>query len=288
MIDNELATQINTGVQAKQTREITVSLQDAAVQMESHKIWGNADINVEQGEFIAVVGPNGSGKSTLLRVLLGLQPLSKGDVRVLGKLPHRGNQAISYVPQRRSFDPDVPIRGRDLVMMGLEGVNWGFALPGTVHRRRQQLVEQTLSSVEATAYADRPIGRLSGGEQQRLVLAQALVSKPRLLLLDEPLANLDLRNQIAIPQLVAKLARANETTVLLVTHDINPLLPTIDRVIYIAKGKMVIGKPEEVIRAKTLSRLYDTPVQVVKDINGHLFVVGLEQETAHPHEHDEH
>jgi zinc/manganese transport system ATP-binding protein len=287
MVDNQLAEKINTGIPEKQPREITVSLQDAAVQLENHQIWDNANINVEQGEFIAVVGPNGSGKSTLFRVLLGMQILSKGQVRVLGELPQRGNQAIGYVPQRRSFDPDVPIRGRDLVMMGLEGLNWGFAVPGPAQHHRQQRVEETLTAVEATAYADRPIGRLSGGEQQRLVLAQALVSKPRLLLLDEPLANLDLRNQIAIPQLVARLARANAATVLLVTHDINPLLPVVDRVIYIAKGKMVIGKPEEVITTKTLSRLYDAPVQVVKDINGRLFVVGLEQETAHPHEHDE-
>ena len=287
MINNQVGERISAGTTEKQPREITVSLQDAAVQLENRQIWNNADINLEQGEFIAVVGPNGSGKSTLFRVLLGMQPLSQGHVRVLGEIPHRGNQAIGYVPQRRSFDPDVPIRGRDLVMMGLEGLNWGFAVPGPAQHQRKQLVEETLTAVEATTYADRPIGRLSGGEQQRLVLAQALVSKPRLLLLDEPLANLDLRNQIAIPQLVARLARANAATVMLVTHDTNPLLPIVDRVIYIAKGKMVIGKPEEVITPRTLSRLYDTPVQVVKDINGRLFVVGLEQETAHPHEHDE-
>jgi zinc/manganese transport system ATP-binding protein len=263
---------------------LTVSLQDAAVQLENRMIWDNANINVEQGEFIAVVGPNGSGKSTLLRVLLGLQHLSKGHVQVLGETPHRGNQAIGYVPQRRSFDPDVPIRGRDLVMFGLEGLLWGFALSRPSQRRRQHLVEETLISVEAVAYANRPVGKLSGGEQQRLVLAQALIGKPRLLLLDEPLANLDLRNQIAIPQLVAKLARANCTTVLLVTHDINPLLPVVNRVIYIAKGNIVIGKPEEVITTETLSRLYDAPVEVVRDSNGRLFVVGLEQEVAHPHE----
>ena len=263
---------------------LTVSLQDGAVQLENRMIWDNANINVEQGEFIAVVGPNGSGKSTLLRVLLGLQHLSKGHVQVLGETPHRGNQAIGYVPQRRSFDPDVPIRGRDLVMFGLEGLLWGFALPRPSQHRRQQLVEETLASVEAVAYANRPVGKLSGGEQQRLVLAQALIGKPRLLLLDEPLANLDLRNQIAIPQLVAKLARANCTTVLLVTHDINPLLPVVDRVIYIAKGNIVIGKPDEVITTETLSRLYDAPVEVVRDSNGRLFVVGLEQEVAHPHE----
>jgi len=272
-------------MQKKNTTDLTVSLQDAAVQLDSRIIWDDANVNVEQGEFVAVVGPNGSGKSTLLRVLLGLQYLSKGHVKVLGETPHRGNKLIGYVPQRRTFEPDMPIRGRDLVMMGLEGLRWGFALPGPAQHRQQTLVDEILQSVEALKYADRPIGQLSGGEQQRFILAQALIGKPRLLLLDEPLANLDLRNQIAIPQLVAKLASADSTTVLLVTHDINPLLPVVDKVIYIAKGNMVIGKPEEVITTETLSRLYEAPVEVVRDSNGRLFVVGLEQEVAHPHEH---
>ena len=144
MIDNHLAKQVNTGIQEKQPRKITVGLQGAAVQLENHPIWDNANINVEQGEFIAVVGPNGSGKSTLFRVLLGMQTLSQGQVMVLGETPRRGNQTIGYVPQRRSFDPDVPIRGRDLVMMGLEGLNWGFAIPGPAQHRRRQLVEETL------------------------------------------------------------------------------------------------------------------------------------------------
>ena len=181
MTDNHLAEKEIPGTPEKQPREVTVGLQGAAVQLGNHTIWDNANINVERGEFIAVVGPNGSGKSTLFRVLLGMQTLSQGQVMVLGETPRRGNQTIGYVPQRRSFDPDVPIRGRDLVMLGLEGLNWGFAIPGPAQHRRQQLVEETLVAVEATAYADQPIGRLSGGEQQRLVLAQALVSKPRLL-----------------------------------------------------------------------------------------------------------
>ena len=284
-IPNRSVGLINNDMQKKNTTDLTVSLQDAAVQLDSRIIWDDANVNVEQGEFVAVVGPNGSGKSTLLRVLLGLQYLSKGHVKVLGETPHRGNKLIGYVPQRRTFEPDMPIRGRDLVMMGLEGLRWGFALPGPAQHRQQKLVDEILQSVEALKYADRPIGQLSGGEQQRFILAQALIGKPRLLLLDEPLANLDLRNQIAIPQLVAKLASADSTTVLLVTHDINPLLPVVDKVIYIAKGNMVIGKPEEVITTETLSRLYEAPVEVVRDSNGRLFVVGLEQEVAHPHEH---
>jgi zinc/manganese transport system ATP-binding protein len=253
--------------------EQSVILQGAAVQLGGRTIWRDATLSVDQGEFIAVLGPNGSGKTCLLRVLLGLLRLSEGQVYVLGKIPQRGNRLIGYVPQRRTLDPDLPVRGKDLVMLGVDGLRWGFALPGSLHQGRT-IVEDALYSVEATAYADRPIGQMSGGEQQRLLLAQALVGKPRLLLLDEPLANLDLRNQEAITQLVARLARTNRITVLLVTHDINPMLPVMDRVIYIAKGQIVIGTPDEIITSETLSNLYGAPVQVVRDNQGRYLCSG--------------
>jgi zinc/manganese transport system ATP-binding protein len=191
----------------------------------------------------------------------------------LGNIPHRGNPDIGYVPQRRTLDPDLPVRGRDLVALGVGGNRWGFSLPGTV-KKESVIVNEALESVEATAYADRPIGRMSGGEQQRLLLAQALVGNPRLLLLDEPLANLDYRNQEAITQLVSRLARSKHITVLLVTHDINPMLPVMDRVIYIAKGNVVIGTPQEIITTETLTTLYDAPVQVVRDDQGHYLCSG--------------
>ena len=198
---------------------LTVSLQDAAVQLENRMIWDNANINVEQGEFIAVVGPNGSGKSTLLRVLLGLQHLSKGHVQVLGETPHRGNQAIGYVPQRRSFDSDVPIRGRDLVMFGLEGLLWGFALSRPSQRRRQHLVEETLISVEAVAYANRPVGKLSGGEQQRVAIARAIVTDPTILVADEPTGDLDRISAEEIMDMMVRLNAEMGKTIILVTHD---------------------------------------------------------------------
>jgi len=242
-------------------------------------IWRNASFTVNTGEFVAVLGPNGSGKSTLLRLLLGLMAPAAGSLQVLGKRPHRGNADVGYVPQRRNIDRDLPVRGRDFVHLGIDGARWGIELGNnpTYHER----VDQAITSVDAQAYADRPIGRLSGGEQQRLLLAQALAGKPQMLLLDEPLASLDLRNQIVIAELVADLARANRLTVLLIAHDINPLLPVVDRVLYVAHGGVAIGKPAEVITTEQLSRLYDAPIEVLHDSHGHMFVVGLEAESAH-------
>jgi zinc/manganese transport system ATP-binding protein len=242
-------------------------------------VWQNATFAVDAGEFVAVLGPNGSGKSTLLRLLLGLLPPAAGSLQVLGKRPHRGNSDIAYVPQRRSIDRDLPVRGRDFVHLGIDGNRWGVAVGHAASNRRR--VDEAIRSVEAQAYADRPIGRLSGGEQQRLLLAQALAGKPQMLLLDEPLASLDLRNQIVIAELVAELARANSLTVMLIAHDINPLLPIVDRVLYVAHGGVAIGKPAEVITTEQLSRLYDAPIEVLHDSHGHMFVVGLEAESAH-------
>jgi zinc/manganese transport system ATP-binding protein len=242
-------------------------------------VWQDAIFTVAAGEFVAVLGPNGSGKSTLLRLLLGLLPPAAGRLEVLGKRPHRGNADVGYVPQRRNIDRDLPVRGRDFVHLGIDGDRWGVAVGNAASNH--QRVDRAIASVEAQAYADRPIGRLSGGEQQRLLLAQALAGQPQMLLLDEPLASLDLRNQIVIAELVADLARANGLTVLLIAHDINPLLPIVDRVLYVAHGGVAIGKPAEVITTEQLSRLYDAPIEVLHDSHGHMFVVGLEAESAH-------
>ncbi len=265
-------------------RASIVAFQDVAVSIDRRTIWRQATFALEPGEFVAVLGPNGAGKSTLLRLLLGLLQPSEGSVSFLGRAPQRGNRAIGYVPQRRLLDPDLPVRGRDLVMLGLDGLHWGFALPGRMRKQQQARVVEVLAAVEATAYADRPIGHLSGGEQQRLFLAQALVGRPRLLLLDEPLASLDMRSQIGTAHLVAHLAREWGITVLLVTHDINPVLPLVDRVIYVARGQVAIGTAEEIITTQQLSRLYNAPVEVIRDSQGRMFVVGLEEMEGHPRE----
>jgi zinc/manganese transport system ATP-binding protein len=247
----------------------------------SRPIWSQAGFSIPAGSFTAVLGPNGAGKSTLIRLILGqLHPLA-GKLEVLGEAPRRGNPRIGYVPQGSTFDPDLSIRGRDFVGLGVDGHRWGVRL--TRHARVAAATNLSIAAVGAEDYADRQLGRLSGGEQQRLLLAQALVGQPSLLLMDEPLSHLDVRNQGAIVQLISEVARKRRLTVLLIAHDVNPLLPHIDHVLYIAQGKLAMGKPAEIITSESLSAIYSAPVEVLRDRLGRLFVVGLEEEVSHPH-----
>jgi len=246
-------------------------------------VWGGAEIAVERGEFVAVLGPNGAGKSTLLEVLLGLLPPSAGSVEVLGAPPGARGARIGYLPQRRVFDAETRVRGVDLVRLGLDGSRWGLSLPWSARARAARArVAEAIEQVGASAYARRAIGECSGGEQQRLLIAQALVRGPELLLLDEPLDGLDLPNQAAIAALVQRICRAAGVTVLLVAHDVNPLLPYLDRVVYLAAGRALTGTPEEVISSETLSGLYDAPIEVLRTSDGRLVVVG-QPEATHAH-----
>jgi zinc/manganese transport system ATP-binding protein len=264
-----------------------VIARDLAAAYRANPVWSDATFDIDPGEFVAVLGPNGAGKSTLFRLLLGLLRPSSGTLAVLGEPPHRGNSAIGYVPQRRPIDPDQRLAGSEFVKLGLSGHRWGVGLP----RGRADVdlrVAEAVAAVGAESFVDHSIGTLSGGELQRLSLAQAIISQPRLLLLDEPLASLDVRNQVGVAGLVATLARVRGIAVLLIAHDVNPLLPLLDRVMYVARGRVTIGAPEQVITSENLSSLYDANVEVLSDRHGRLFVVGLDDETAHPHhEHDE-
>ncbi|MDQ1440756.1 MAG: zinc/manganese transport system ATP-binding protein [Acidimicrobiaceae bacterium] len=258
-----------------------------AVSYGNRTVFSGADFGVAPGEFVAVLGSNGAGKTTLFRVLLGLLKPTAGRVAVLGQTPQRGNAAIGYVPQRRPVDPELRLAGTELVKLGLTGGRWGPGLPG--RRRTAELgrrVDDAVAAVGAERYAEDPIGNLSGGELQRLALAQAIVSEPAILLLDEPLASLDVRNQVSVAHLVAVLAQARDMAVMLIAHDVNPLLPVVDRVIYLARGRLTIGRPEQVITSETLSNLYDANVEVLRDSRGRRFVVGLDDEAAHPHDLD--
>jgi zinc/manganese transport system ATP-binding protein len=254
-------------------------------------VWSGVDLSVGQGEFVAVLGPNGSGKSTLLDVLLGLLPLSEGSATVLSRRPGSANSQIGYLPQRRSFDAGTRVRGLDLVRLGLDGTRWGFPLPTRISpagRDAARRVEEAIELVGASGYASRPIGALSGGEQQRLLIAQALVRRPRILLLDEPLDSLDLSNQGAVAALVQRICETEGVTVLLVAHDVNPILPFLDRVVYFAGGGGVEGTPREVITGPTLSRLYGVPVEVLETSDGRLVVVGTPEPPAHHHSRHDH
>ncbi len=257
-----------------------VSFHDAGVRLGRRWIWRNVSIDIEAGQFVAVLGPNGSGKSTLLKAALGLIPLSEGSVQILGTPPRRGCRHVGYLPQRRSFDSDVRIRGIDVVRLGLEGDRWGFSLPwptpaaSAARAASDARTAEVIRLVGASGYAERPIGELSGGEQQRLLIAQALAARPNILFLDEPLESLDQTNQQQVSALLNGIARADGVSVLLVTHDINPVLPFVDRVIYVAAGRTMIGEPREVVNTEALSELYGITVEVLRTSDGRLIVVG--------------
>ena len=275
--------------EAHTEQEPILQFDGAGVRLGGRTIWQNVTMQVRAGEFIAILGPNGAGKSTLIKSLLGLVPLSEGSVRVLGAPVRRGNAQVGYLPQRRSFDADVRVRGRDVVHLGLDGGRWGIPLPGLRRlwgggaraRAAAARVEEVIDLVGASPYANRPIGELSGGEQQRLLIAQALVTRPRILLLDEPLESLDLNNQQIVSALIRRVSQEQQVTVLMVAHDVNPILSYLDRVIYIGRGQTAIGTPQEVITSETLSRLYDAPIEVLHARDGRIVVVGQPEEVGY-------
>ena len=256
-----------------------INLEKAAISLGGRTLWHDVDLSISEGEFVALLGPNGAGKSTLIKAILGLVPLSNGTVKVLGEPAGTHNELIGYLPQRRSFDAALRIRGVDVVRLGFDGDRWGVPMPWVSRwtdrgRRTQRRIDEVIRLVDAQEYAHRPIGMLSGGEQQRLLIAQALASKPKILLLDEPLDSLDLPNQGAIAALISRICREERVTVIMVAHDVNPILSHIDRVVYIAGGSVVAGHPADVITAATLTRLYGTPIEVLKSSDGRLVVVG--------------
>ena len=262
-----------------------LELRGAAARIAGRTIWQDVSVTVERGQLVAVLGPNGAGKSTLVRAVLGLQPLGAGSATVLGRGPGEANDRIGYLPQRRSFDEDTRIRGVDLVRLGLDGARWGVPLPGPRSRAAAARVAEVIRLVDATAYAERPIGELSGGEQQRLLIAQALARRPRLLLLDEPLDSLDLPNQVGVAALVRRICTEENVAVLLVAHDVNPIIGYLDGVIYFAGGTAVEGKPEDIVSTETLTALYGVPVEVLHASDGRLVVVGAPDMHGH-HAHD--
>lgn len=260
-----------------------LSIAGAALRRGDQDLWSGLDLEVRAGEFIAVLGPSGSGKTTLLRSILGLQPLSAGRIRVDGQPVQRGNPRIGYVPQQRMLAPDTSMRARDLVALGVRGTRFGLPIPRRGDRAR---VDVLLDGVGATHYADRPVGRLSGGEQQRLRVGQALADDPMLLLCDEPLSNLDLANQRGVTDIIDHRRREHGTAVLFVTHDINPILDRVDRILYIAGGRFLLGTPDEVLQTEVLTALYGTPVFVFR-AGGRLVVVGVPDAETHHEEHQE-
>ncbi|MGH2869768.1 MAG: metal ABC transporter ATP-binding protein [Solirubrobacteraceae bacterium] len=278
---------------ARATDQPAVQLTGVEVAIAGRPILSDVSLSVARGEFVAVLGPNGAGKSTLMRMILGLIPISAGSVRVLGAAPRAARALTGYLPQRHGFDAGTRIRGIDLVGLGLDGARWGLPLTVTAKARgrrhaERERVREVIARVGAEAYAERPIGELSGGEQQRLLIAAALVRRPALLILDEPLDSLDLPNQASVAGLVRDLASAENTAVLLVAHDVNPLLPHLDRVVYLAQGRALAGSVREVISGPRLSELYGAPIEVLQTTDGRLVVVGTPEAPHHHGDRHEH
>jgi zinc/manganese transport system ATP-binding protein len=263
-----------------------VEVCDANVTLGGRAIWTHVNASIAPGEFVAILGPNGVGKSTLLKAILGLLPLSAGTVSWSEAVDRR---AIGYLPQRRSFDASLRIRGVDVVQLGIDGDRWGLPLPGPRSRATARRVHELVDLVGAAAYAQRPIGQLSGGEQQRLLIAQALARRPRLLMLDEPLDSLDLTNQAAVAALISRICRDEGVAVIMVAHDVNPILAYLDRVIYLGHGGAASGTPREVITSETLTTLYGTPIEVLTTSDGRLVVIGQPEAPAyHTDRHGDH
>lgn len=243
--------------------DVVAELTGARLAFGDRVLWDQLDLTVRAGEFLAVLGPNGTGKTSLLKVLLGQLPLTAGAVTVCGSTVEKGSDRIGYVPQHRSVDQGLSLRGRDLVGLGYDGHRWGIT---TLRDRaaKHAAVERALEQVNGQTLARVPVGVMSGGELQRLRIAQALTTDPVLLLCDEPLLNLDPANARLVSRLIDARRREADTAVLFVTHEVNPVVPYVDRVLYLVGGRFRIGTVEEVMTSATLSELYRADIDVVK------------------------
>jgi zinc/manganese transport system ATP-binding protein len=251
-------------------------LEDIGVSLSGRRILEGVSFSVRAGEFTGLIGSNGAGKTTLMRVILGLERPTTGRVFVEGKLRGKRNTTIGYVSQKVLLDPDLPLRARDLVTLGIDGYRFGLPLPS---RRRRGMADSMLEAVGASDFADARVGSLSGGEQQRVLIAHALVGRPRILLLDEPLANLDLRSGQEVVSLLDRISHEQKIAVLLSAHEMNPLLPVMDRIVYLAGGHAASGTTEEVVRDDVLSSLYGHEVHV-HVLHGRIIVVAGPTEIA--------
>ncbi|WP_299576398.1 metal ABC transporter ATP-binding protein [uncultured Williamsia sp.] len=247
-----------------------VSIRGARLAFGARTLWSEFDLDIAPGEFVAVLGPNGSGKTSLLRVLLGQYRLDAGAAHIEGR--------VGYIPQQRPIPEGVPLRGRDLVGLGVDGRRWGLGIRG--RRSREAAVDAAIDQVDARAFADGSLGMLSGGEQQRLRVAQALASDPSVLLCDEPLLSLDPANQARVAQLIDRRRRSAATSVVFVTHEITPILPFVDRVVHLVDGRFRIGTVDEVMTSETLSELYRSRVDVIR-LRDRIVVVGADEAACH-------
>jgi zinc/manganese transport system ATP-binding protein len=268
-----------------------IELDRVTIRLGGRTVLTDASFAIARGEFIGVLGPNGAGKTTLMRAILGLIMPSAGSIRVFGRAPHRGDAGIGYLPQVRTVLPDLRVRGLDFIASSVRGERWGVP---ALRQADRDMINETLAAVGARDLAERPLAEMSGGERQRLLLAQALLGEPRLLLLDEPLISLDHRYQEAVVELVRSFARERNITVLFSAHELNQLVGSLDRVLYLGNGQAALGTVEEVVTSPVLSRLYGTDIEVVH-AGGHVFVLSRGRDVERSdhlhddgHDHDHH
>ena len=265
---------------SKDRPDTIISAQGLSAGYRNKLLWHGAHFEIKRGEFVGLLGPNGAGKTTLFKLILGLLRPTEGELYIFGKAPHRGNPRVGYIPQRRPIDTELRIEALEFVRLGLTGTRWGIGTPSAAAGERAKALA-ALAKVDAAELAHRSLGELSGGELQRIFLAQALIGEPDVLLLDEPLANLDIRRGAELIQVVSKVAKAQRVAVLLIAHDINPLLRVVDRLIYVVNGRVATGRPHEIITTEGLSALYGAPVEVLRDSHGRVAVLGTEEATHH-------
>jgi zinc/manganese transport system ATP-binding protein len=256
----------------------------ATIEIGGRSVLVDTSLTIKQGEFVGVLGPNGAGKTTLMRAILGLLPPSAGTIRVFGDAPQRGNRDIGYLPQVRTVLPDLRVRGLDFIASSVHGERWGVP---SLARADHIMIAKTLAAAGAGDLGARPLAEMSGGERQRLLLAQALLGEPRLLLLDEPLISLDYRYQESVIELVRHFARERNIAVLFSAHELNQLIGALDRVLYLGNGHAALGTVEEVVTAPVLSQLYGADIDVVR-ADGHIFVLSRGRNVEHAdHMHDD-
>jgi zinc/manganese transport system ATP-binding protein len=246
-----------------------LDVRGVSVRLSGREILHDISFSIEAGQFTGLIGSNGAGKTTLIRVILGLVTPTEGSVLVAGRPRSAHNTLVGYVPQKIGFDPDMPLRARDFVGLGLDGHRLGLPRPNASRRAR---IDEMLEAVDATEFSDARLGELSGGEQQRVMIAHALINRPELLLLDEPLANLDLRSEQEVVGLLARISAGQQVAVLISAHDMNPLMGSMDRIVYMASGRAMSGTTDEVVRTETLSALYGHHVEVLH-VQGRIIVV---------------
>ncbi len=251
-----------------------LGVEKLSVAFPGRQVLEHVSFTLERGAFCGLIGANGSGKTTLLRAILGFQRPAAGEIRIGGVVPSRASGQVGYVPQKLQLDPDMPLRARDLVELGLTGHRLGLPWPS---KARTRLVEEMLTAVDGENFADQRVGNLSGGQQQRVLIAHALIRRPKLLLLDEPLANLDIRAVAEIVALLRRVATAHGITVLISAHDMNPLLGAMDRIIYLANGRAASGRTDEVVRTEVLSALYGYHIDVIR-VHGRVLVIAGDTE----------